>query len=145
MPATEPSRWLAERDILLHGYWFWDWFETYQRVTSIDTVRKLVELEAPQHPYGYRSGARYHAVNALVELDQPGEWYIDRDEAMLYLWPPAPLAGFAHRTFTARHAADRAARCVGVELRGLSARGGRRGAIEITGGDAQCRARLRGT
>jgi len=35
----------------------------------------------------------YYAFNLLEEIDQPGEWYLDREAGMLYLWPPVELAG----------------------------------------------------
>src|SRR5208337_2156843 len=25
------------------------------------------------------------------EIDEPGEWYLDRDQGILYFWPPAPI------------------------------------------------------
>ena len=34
---------------------------------------------------------RYRALNLLEELDQPGEYYVDRAAGRLYFWPPAPL------------------------------------------------------
>jgi len=30
-------------------------------------------------------------LNLLTELDQPGEWYLDRDKGILYFWPPRPM------------------------------------------------------
>ena len=30
-------------------------------------------------------------VNVLEELDEPGEWYLDRAAGILYFWPPAPI------------------------------------------------------
>ncbi|MBS3764690.1 MAG: right-handed parallel beta-helix repeat-containing protein, partial [Planctomycetes bacterium] len=88
---SRPERWQDEADPWLHGYWFWDWSDEYQRIASIDTDRKIIELEKPYHNYGYRPGMRYRAVNMLCELDSPGEWYIDRDKGVLYLWPPRPV------------------------------------------------------
>ena len=41
--------------------------------------------------YGCRAGALYYLYNILEELDEPGEWYLDRDSGMLYLYPTGPL------------------------------------------------------
>jgi hypothetical protein len=89
--GDRPSRWIDETDLWLHGYWFWDWADEYQRVRAIDIARKTIALDPPYHHYGYRAGMRYYAVNVLAELDQPGEWYLDRQKGVLYLWPPAAL------------------------------------------------------
>ncbi|MFH1498192.1 MAG: right-handed parallel beta-helix repeat-containing protein [Verrucomicrobiota bacterium] len=83
-----PSRWLDEPDVRLYGYWFWDWFEEYQKVASIDADARTFTLSAPYSNYGFREGQRYYAVNVFREFDCPGEWYLDRGAAMLY-WLPA--------------------------------------------------------
>ncbi|MCE5241177.1 right-handed parallel beta-helix repeat-containing protein [bacterium] len=93
--GDRPERWLkmGEKDVWLQGWWFWDWAEERQRIASIDPERKLITLEEPPvHPYGYRKGQWYYAYNALCELDQAGEWFLDRENGLLYFWPPQPLA-----------------------------------------------------
>ena len=86
-----PKRWAQEPDIWVHGYWFWDWSDQRQRVKAIDLEKKTIELEAAASHYGYRKGQWYYAYNLLSEIDQPGEWYLDRAAGMLYFWPPEPL------------------------------------------------------
>lgn len=89
--GDRPKRWARESDLRLHGFWFWDWADAYERVRSIDPDRRIIETEPPYHGYGYRPGARFYALNALTELDAPGEWYADRASGTLYFWPPAPI------------------------------------------------------
>jgi hypothetical protein len=84
-----PSRWANEPDLLLYGYWFWDWADSYEQVTSIDAGKKLITLKEPWHTYGYSIGAPFYAVNALCELDLPGEYYLDHQKLRLVLYPPA--------------------------------------------------------
>ncbi len=91
--GDRPSRWLGEPDLWLHGYWFWDWAEQKQPVERIDTERHEIHLAPPYHTYGYRKGQWYYALNALAELDEPGEWYLDRGAGMLYFLPPGPIEG----------------------------------------------------
>jgi len=86
-----PKRWADEQEIWLHGYWFWDWSDSFEKVLSIDTRKRIIELARPYHNYGYRNGQRYYALNILTELDRPGEWYLDRDKGILYFLPPAPI------------------------------------------------------
>ena len=86
-----PQRWVNEKDPWVHGYWFWDWSDGRQSIAAIDTEEKTLELKAPHHNYGYRKGQWYYAYNLLSELDQPGEWYIDREDGILYFWPPDSL------------------------------------------------------
>ncbi len=84
-----PSTWLDEPDVRLYGYWFWDWYEEFQKVAAIDAGSRTFTLDKPFSQYGYRKGQRYRAVNVLRELDRAGEWYLDRRSGMLYWLPPA--------------------------------------------------------
>lgn len=86
-----PRKWVAEPDLLLYGYWFWDWADSYERVASIDPEKRVITLAKPWHTYGFRIGAPFYAYNALSELDLPGEWYLDRVNSRLLLYPPSDL------------------------------------------------------
>jgi len=89
-------RWSDERDLWVHGYWFWDWSDQRQRVKALDPERRTLEVEPPYHGYGYRQGQWFYAYNLLSEIDQPGEWHLDRPTGVLYFWPPTPVeAGHA--------------------------------------------------
>ena len=83
-----PMRWLDEPDVRLYGYWYWDWYEEFQQVTSIDPTNHTFTLGKPYSSYGYRQDQRYYAVNVFRELDQPGEWYLDRRNGKVYWLPP---------------------------------------------------------
>ncbi len=86
-----PGRWLDEPDVRLYGYWFWDWFEEYQTVVSIDAEEKTFTLARPYSNYGYRKDQRYYALNVFRELDAEGEWYLDRQARIVYWLPPQGL------------------------------------------------------
>lgn len=86
-----PRTWADEPDVRLYGYWFWDWFEEYQKVASLDPEGRSFTLAKPYSAYGYRKDQRYYAVNVLRELDRPGEWYLDRRSGRIYWLPPANL------------------------------------------------------
>jgi hypothetical protein len=90
--GDRPSRWLEEKDAFLQGYWFWSWADSYERIAAVDPQKREFTLAKPWHRYGYRKGQRYYAVNLLAELDLPGEWYLDRQSAKLYFYPPSDPA-----------------------------------------------------
>ncbi|MAT15460.1 MAG: hypothetical protein CMJ46_09335 [Planctomyces sp.] len=85
------DRWADASDVWLHGYWFWDWSDSFEEVESVDAETNTIRLKPPYHNYGFRNKQRYYAVNILSELDQPGEWYLDRQTRQLYFWPPGEI------------------------------------------------------
>jgi hypothetical protein len=89
--GDRPRQWKDTSDLWVHGYWSWDWANSYERVASIDFERRLIKTAAPYGLYGFRKGQRFYFLNVLEELDQPGEWFLDRKTGVLYFWPPAPL------------------------------------------------------
>jgi parallel beta-helix repeat protein len=85
------SRWKEEPDAWVDGYWFWDWSEQRHKIAELDTIRKIIEVVPPWHHYGYRVGQWFFGFNLLSEIDEPGEYYIDRQSGILYFYPPAPV------------------------------------------------------
>lgn len=131
-----PSGWVGEPDVRLYGYWFWDWYEEFQQVERIDPSRRSYTLARPYSQYGYRSGQRYYALNVLSELDQPGEWYLDRQGGRAFWLPPENLdaakaevvLSVLDRPFIALDNANH------VIVLGLSVQEGRANGIQIRGG-----------
>jgi len=129
-----PSRWAQEPDLLLYGYWFWDWADSYERVAAIDANQRLITLVEPWHKYGYSIGAPFYAVNALCELDQPGEYYIDRKTLHLLFFPPSDpekarveLSLFPEPMVSLDHASN-------IRVEGLTFELGCNDAIHLNGG-----------
>ncbi len=83
------ARWTKERDMWLHGYWCYDWADSYELVASVDPAKHEIVTAPPYHLYGFCKGQRFYVVNALAEIDMPGEWYLDRSNSILYFWPPS--------------------------------------------------------
>jgi hypothetical protein len=83
-----PFGWQDTGDLWVHGYWAWDWANSYERVASLDRELQLIKTAPPHGLYGFRKGQRFHFLNVLEELDQPGEWFLDRATGLLYFWPP---------------------------------------------------------
>jgi len=92
--GDRPARWATPTEAVVHGYWAWDWANSYERIASLDAQARHIRLAPPAGNYGFRAGQRIQFLNVFEELDQPGEWYADRATGMLYFWPPqAPAAG----------------------------------------------------
>jgi len=91
--GDQPQRWAPSDNIWVHGYWAYDWANSYERVRRLDPVARVVETARPHGQYHFAKGQRFYFLNVLEELDQPGEYYVDRERGLLYFWPPAPLAG----------------------------------------------------
>ncbi len=95
---TRPARWSLAEGVWLLGYWTHDWSDEVIRIGAYDKEQKVITLAAPHH-YGINAGTwgaakrRFFAMNALEELDAPGEWYLDRARKLLYFYPAHELAG----------------------------------------------------
>ena len=92
--GDQPRRWNVSEGIWLQGYWCYDWYDEVIKVAAIDSVNRRISLAAP-HIYSLMQGnpspRRYRALNVLEEIDQPGEFVIDRRHGRLYVWPPAKV------------------------------------------------------
>ena len=94
---ARPERWKISEGVWLLGYWTHDWSDEVIRVASYDAGKKVITLAAA-HGYGINGGTwgaadrRFFAMNALEELDAPGEWYLDRARKQLYFYPEADLS-----------------------------------------------------
>lgn len=87
------ARWAAAPDLWVHGYWTYDWADSYEKVAAVDVAKKELATVAPHGVYGYQPKRRYRVLNLLEELDAPGEWYLDRERGLLYFWPPSEKPG----------------------------------------------------
>jgi hypothetical protein len=96
--ADRHARWSQAEDLWLFGYFRYLWADAAIKVAAIDTAaHTLTMAEAYQYGGGMDAGQGiiYYAFNLLEEIDQPGEWYLDRTAGILYLYPPAGFAAAA--------------------------------------------------
>jgi len=129
-----PRRWSGANDIYLHGYWTWDWSDSYQRVKSIDTTKHEITLAEPHHHYGYTTNQRYYFLNVLEELDRPGEWVLDRNRGRLYFFPPSDIAGAEVYVSLLEAPFIRLDQCRNVTIQGLTFEFSRGNGIVVNGG-----------
>ncbi|HEY0073802.1 MAG TPA: LamG-like jellyroll fold domain-containing protein [Abditibacteriaceae bacterium] len=90
------ARWVNAKDAWLFGYFHFLWADATAKIAQIDPQNKTITT-AEAYEYGGRGmdtgqGIIYYAFNLLEEIDRPGEWYLDRESGILYLYPPGDLA-----------------------------------------------------
>lgn len=129
--GDRPKGWKAPNDPWVFGYLRLDWCDTYDRAVRLDPEKRTVELSR-EPDYGIEAKRRFYFFNVLEELDQPGEYFVDRRAGRLYFWPPAPKGEVVASLiegpmFRLKNASN-------VLLRGLRLEAGREGAVWIEGG-----------
>ena len=82
--------WKTTENVWVFGYFFWDWADMSTPIAKIDDSQKSLTTKYCSK-YGFREGGIYHFYNVLEELDAPGEYYIDRENNILYFYPPEDL------------------------------------------------------
>jgi len=87
--TERPLNWKNQNDIWISGYFFRGWAEDAVELAEIDTLKKIFKTKQPSL-YGFGSGLkfqRWFVYNILEEVDEPGEFYIDRKTQKLYFYP----------------------------------------------------------
>ncbi|MDY4976935.1 MAG: right-handed parallel beta-helix repeat-containing protein, partial [Clostridia bacterium] len=82
-------------DLIFAGYWAETWYCEYlyatldQQAHTIEALDSMKYGGAGQYNVGVNNGKgrSFCVYNVYEELDEPGEWYIDRKTGMLYLYP----------------------------------------------------------
>ena len=91
-PDNAAARWATASDMRIYGLLYYGWFETYQKA-SVNEEKNLIELSKYPTYGASQARGKYYVYNLLEEIDAPGEYYLDRENAKLYLYPPEDLAG----------------------------------------------------
>ena len=127
------SSWAGEQDAWIYGYFRWDWRDEYQKIHSMDSVKKVITLEEPWHHYGYKSGFKFRGVNLFCELDSPGEYYVDRERGRLYWMPPEGYKKGDEVSLSVFNAGNmmEVFDCENVTVKGLTFVGGRTNAMAV--------------
>ncbi|MGQ7868141.1 right-handed parallel beta-helix repeat-containing protein [Sunxiuqinia sp. sy24] len=87
--TDRPLTWKSHDDIWISGYFRRGWAEDAVELSEIDTKNKIFRTKQPSL-YGFGTGAKFNrwfVYNILEEVDEPGEFYIDRRNGKLYLFP----------------------------------------------------------
>jgi len=82
------EKWLSASDIWLDGIFSRDWAWSLNKVNKIDTVNKTIKLHYEEKYDLTANHSFFFATNLLEEIDVPGEYFIDREKGILYVYPP---------------------------------------------------------
>lgn len=82
--------WKTIQDVWAFGYFFWDWADMSTPIEKINDETKSLTTKYCSK-YGFKEDGIYYFYNVLEELDAPGEYYIDRENDILYFYPPKDL------------------------------------------------------
>ena len=137
--AGRAARWATLDDVWMFGCFKWDWADMSTPVKAVDNGKGTVTTEYASG-YGFEAGRTYYFYNVLEELDVPGEWYLDRGNGILYLWPPeeamTPEGDFADARIDLSLSTETLIQGEGLEnviFRGLTLQGTRGDGINLTG------------
>jgi hypothetical protein len=102
------SGWATARDAWITGLLSFGWSDDNLRVDSVDLADNAIRLKDAADYAAYSSSDSstgllknshtirgYYIYNLLEEIDEPGEWYLDRTIGVLYVWPPDNSIGSA--------------------------------------------------
>ena len=93
------ARWRQAADIWLHGIFSYGYADDNLKVAQIDLRNKVLSVAQP-HIYSLMSSKEetagkhlrgYYVYNLLEEIDAPGEYFVDRNEGLLYFYPPSGM------------------------------------------------------
>ncbi len=88
--VTQSDRWEKANEIWISGFFRYGYADDAVKIANIDFINKTITTEQSTM-YGFGSGKefqRWYAFNLLEEIDQPGEYFIDRKSGILYFYPP---------------------------------------------------------
>ncbi len=125
----------------LDTVWLWtalmyNWADGTSPLKSFDSETKTVE-PAYVSFYGAVPGADYYIFNVIEELDSPGEWYLDRDTGLVYLWPDRDLQTARVSLSLSTEDLITVTGADHLRFEGLSVRGTRGGGFRINGNDVR--------
>lgn len=79
------KNWKNPTEVWVYGYYRWEWAEHSVPIGKIDEAAKTITLAYPCGEYLIEN-YKYIFYNAFEELDCPGEYYVDRENGILYVY-----------------------------------------------------------
>lgn len=77
--------WKTFDDVWMFGFWKYTWADASTPIGEFDYENRTLSPKFVS-VYGAIEGAPYYFFNVLEELSAPGEWYLDRENGLLYVY-----------------------------------------------------------
>ncbi len=88
-PNAPIARWRNATNVWAHGYFGNDWGDNHLKIAGIDAAGKITFASQPA--YGFGTKRPFYVYNLPEELSRAGEYWIDSDTGLLYLWPKTAI------------------------------------------------------
>ncbi len=85
--ASDLRTWARPADAEVSIFPSHEWWNNVAAVVGFDRGQRQLTLKA-DCSYEIAPGDRYFVRGPLEELDAPGEWHLDPEKGVLYVWPP---------------------------------------------------------
>lgn len=131
-----PARWKKSDQIWIHGYWTYDWANSYERIAELDSSTRFIRTAEPYGNYGFHKKQRFYFLNILEELDTPGEWFVDTNTGILYFLLPSEIKAGGALFSLLEQPLLTITNANYVNFRGIVFEAVRGNAIEIKGGES---------
>ncbi len=129
--AKRVSSWQTLDDVWMFGFFKYTWADSTTTIASFDARKKTLTTKYVSL-YGAIEDAPYYFFNVFEELDAPGEWYLDRNTGIVYMYPTgdmesavidmslstAPVIGGETSNVTFKNVTVKGTRGNGIELTG---------------------------
>lgn len=89
--AKRIAGWETLDDVWMFGFWKYDWADASTLIGYFDSDKRELSPKFVSM-YGTKEDAPYYFFNVFEELDAPGEWYLDRDSGVIYLYSDKDLS-----------------------------------------------------
>ncbi len=89
--ADRISSWKTLEDVWMFGFWTADWADASTPIGDF-SAEELTVSPKFTGMFGAKKDAPYYFFNVFEELDHEGEWYLDRETGIVYVYPDSDLA-----------------------------------------------------
>ncbi len=84
---ARPKQWAEDENIWMHGYWGYDWANSYEQIDVFDKEKGFICAKPPYGNYYYRVGQRFYFLNVKEEVTEAGDYYLDFKNERVYFLP----------------------------------------------------------